>query len=88
MSFLILKSCWSNPTAFLQKLINTFCDKTVSGTNDITCQSAVFKGKNGIKRRTKGVIRLTVILFFYIIDKCMVSTLGIDFTKVYGLLGF
>lgn len=54
----------------------------------MTCQSAVFKGKNGIKRRTKGVIRLTVIFFFYIIDKCMISTLGIDFTKVYGLLGF
>lgn len=47
-----------------------------------------FKEKNGIKKRTKGAIRLTVILFFNIIDKGMVSTWGIDFTKVYGLLGF
>lgn len=31
---------------------------------------------------------MTVILFFNIIDKGMVSTWGIDFTKVYGLLGF
>ena len=58
------------------------------GPRPFCAQKRENKGKNGIKRRTKGVIRLTVILFFYIIDKCMVSTLGIDFTKVYGLLGF
>ena len=53
------------------------------------CSSLLFfKEKNGIKKRTKGAIRLTVILFFYIIDKSMVSTWGVDFTKVYGLLGF
>lgn len=65
-----------------------FYNKTVSNTNDITCQRAVSKGKNGIKRRTKGVIRLTVILFFNIIDKGMVNTWGIGFTEMYGLLGF